>query len=246
MSRTNGSGQVPISKETLNIQPLQIAIDGPVAAGKGDIASRLAQELGLLYVYTGAMYRALALACLRQGISLKDEAKVISLLGTTGIDLLPSGPNDPHPYKVILNQKDVTEQIFRQEVAMGASDVSTIARVRVWMVSRQQEIAQGKSVVVEGRDIGLRVLPKAQLKIYLTAAVEERAKRRWLQFKERGIDQNFAEVLADTQARDLQDTTRTVDPLRKLPDAWELDTTDLNQAEVVAEIKQELQRRHLV
>jgi len=226
--------------------PLQIAIDGPVASGKGDIAGRLAKELHLTYIYTGAMYRMLALACIEEGFSTKDEVSVLSVLRKASISLAPPTSSGIHPFVAILNGKDVTERIFKQDVATGSSDVGIIPKVRQWMVARQQEMANGKSVVMEGRDIGLRVLPNAQLKIYLTATLDERASRRWLQFKEKGIMKTRDEVLADTKLRDNQDTTRPTDPLQKLPDAWELDTTGMTQEDVVGRIKEELTRRKLL
>lgn len=226
--------------------PLQVAIDGPVAAGKGDISARLARELGLVYVYTGAMYRALALDCLEQKIPLKDAQKIMVRLSTVSIDLVDPDPNSEYAYKVLLNGRDVTERISHPDVSMGASDVSTIPEVRVEMVKRQKKIAEGKRVVMEGRDIGLRVLPQAQLKIYLTASPEERSRRRQLQWQKKGITKTFEEVFADTLKRDTQDTERPVDPLQKLPEAWQLDTTGLSQEEVVAKIKEELARRNLL
>jgi cytidylate kinase len=227
--------------------PLQIAIDGPVGAGKSDVSNRLAQELGLTHLYTGAMYRALALACLHSGISPSDQPRVIQLLATTTIDLTPGSKRG---YTVLLNQEDVTEQLFTPEVSAASSDVSVISEVRKHMVALQQKMAEGKSVVMEGRDIGLRVLPNAQLKIYLTADVAERAKRRWEQLKMHGKVEDsaltFEKVLEETKARDFQDMNRAVDPLRKLPEAWELDTTHLSQDQVVAAIKQRLGERGLL
>jgi len=228
------------------MKPLQIAIDGPVAAGKGDIAARIAKKFGLLYVYTGAMYRALALACIRKGIPTKDTQGVLDVLDKSTIELVDPGRANRLPYKVLLNGEDVTEEIFQQRVAMGASDVSTIPQVRVFMVERQKELARGKAVVMEGRDIGLRVLPKAQLKIYLTASVEERAHRRWLQWKEKSIEKSLEEVIDDTKKRDVQDTMRRADPLQRLPDAWELDTTAMDQQRVVDAIEKELTKRNLL
>jgi len=225
-------------------KPLQIAIDGPVAAGKGDIAARLAKECHLVYIYTGAMYRALALACIRNGVSFDDKAQVLSTLSLITLDFGQADPGET--CKIFLNKEDVTDAIFEQSVATGASKVSAIPEVRKQLVARQQEIASGKDVVVEGRDIGLRVLPQAQLKIYLTASPEERARRRFLQWKEKGIAKTFEETLLDTKNRDSQDMTRDADPLMKLPDAWELDTTGLSQDEVIRRIKVELQNRHLV
>jgi len=227
-------------------EPLQIAIDGPVASGKGDIASRLAKKLHLLYIYTGAMYRALALACIEQGISCNDEEKVVRLLATLSIDIVPPQEHDAYPYRVLLNGNDVSARIQKQDAAQGASDVGVISAVRQWMVARQKELARGMSVVMEGRDIGLRVLPHAQLKIFLTASSEVRAKRRFLQWQEKGITKTFEETLIDTKIRDEQDTTREADPLKKLSDSWELDTTTMTQDEVVNAIIGELKKRKLL
>lgn len=226
--------------------PLHIAIDGPVASGKGDIAGRLAKELQLTYIYTGAMYRMLALACIEKGVSTKDAEAVTAVLRELSMTLLPPTEKSAHPFVAMLGGSDVTDRIFQQDVAIGSSDVGTIPAVRQWMVARQQDMAQGKSVVMEGRDIGLRVLPEAQLKVYLTATLEERARRRWLQFKEKGIDKTSEEVLADTKLRDHQDMTRPTDPLQKLASAWELDTTGMTQEQVVSRIKEELKRRDLL
>jgi cytidylate kinase len=228
-------------------RPLQIAIDGPVAAGKGDIAARLAKEFGLTYIYTGAMYRMLALACIRQTTPLKDEAKVLAVLSDITMDLTPpqAGQHD-RVTTALLNDDDVTDRIMAPDTAQGASDVATLPQVRKLMVKRQQDMAGGRAVVMEGRDIGLRVLPKAQLKIYLTASVEERARRRMEQWKTKGIVKSLDEVLTDTKIRDEQDMSRATDPLVKLPDAWELDTTGMDQDRVVDTIREELVRRQLL
>ncbi len=233
--------------EELNfMKPLQIAIDGPVASGKGDISARLAKEFGLVYVYTGAMYRALALACIESEVPLKDQEKVLAMFSKINIDLVDPDQGSEYAYKVLLNGRDVTERVTHPDTSMGASEVGTLPMVRVEMVKSQQKIAENKRVVMEGRDIGLRVLPDAQFKIYLTASVEERAKRRQVQWESKGIVKPFDEVLKETKERDDQDMKRATDPLQKLPDAWELDTTSLNQEEVVAKIKAELERRHLL
>lgn len=227
-------------------RPLQIAIDGPVAAGKGDIASRLASELGLVYIYTGAMYRVLALACIREGVPFKNADRVLGVLGHISVELSQPARGSGRSFSALLNGKDVTERIFEQDVAMGSSDVSVIPEVRRIMVERQRQMAAGKPVVMEGRDIGLKVLPDAQLKIYLTASLDERARRRFRQWQEKGTHKSFEETLADTKERDLQDTTRKTDPLMKLPDAWELDTTDMSQDQVVDAVRKELKKRNLL
>jgi cytidylate kinase len=226
--------------------PLQIAIDGPVASGKGDIASRLAGKLNLLYIYTGAMYRALALACIRQGVSCTDEIKVMRILQDISIEIVAPDSESVYPYAILLDHKDVTERISKQDTAQGASDVGILPGVRRLMVTRQKKMAQGKRVVMEGRDIGLRVLPEAGMKIYLTASVGERARRRFLQWQQKGIKKTFEKTLTDTKIRDLQDTTREIDPLQKLSDAWELDTTHMSQDQVVRRICGELKKRNLI
>jgi cytidylate kinase len=225
---------------------LQIAIDGPVASGKGDIAARLAKKFGLVNIYTGAMYRMLALACLEAGVSLKDSEAVMGILSKITLDLGKPVAGSSYSYSAWLNGRDVTERIIHQDAAMGASDVSKIPQVRAFMVIKQQAMAKNRSVVMEGRDIGLRVLPKAHLKIFLTASVEERARRRQFDWQAKGYKKTLAETLEDTKNRDLQDTTRATDPLTKVADAWEIDTTELKQEEVVSRIEGELKRRGLI
>jgi CMP/dCMP kinase len=226
--------------------PLQIAIDGPVGAGKSDISARLAQELGLVYLYTGAMYRALALACFRNGIGYKDAPRVRPLLEKYRIDLTESDPKSGKAFKVLLNGEDVTQELFQPEIDKGSSAVSTIPEVRRFMVKRQQDMASNQRVVMEGRDIGLRVLPGATLKIFLTATLEERARRRHELQQAKGLRKSYAEVLQDTRDRDLQDSTRQADPLTKTSDAWELDTTGMTREQVVERIINELKIRHLI
>ena len=220
---------------------IQIAIDGPVAAGKGDIALRLAKELGIVYIYTGAMYRALGLACIKRLVPMDDQKRVLKVLQSIHIDLQYSPVNEK-PYQVFLDGNDVTQRIIEQDTASAASAVGVHAAVRKEMVVKQKHIAEGKSVVMEGRDIGLRVLPDAQLKIYLTASIEERAKRRLEQFRINKIEKSYDEVLSDTKKRDEQDMGRVADPLMKLPDSWELDTTGMTQGQVVEAIKLELKK----
>jgi len=229
----------------VNTIPLQIAIDGPVAAGKGDIAARLAKELHLIFINTGAMYRMLALACIRNQIERKDESKVMNVLDRINIDLQPSTKESEKTYVAILDGTDVTDRLLDPDVSIGSSDVATIPSVRKKMVELQQKMVIGKRVVMEGRDIGLRVLPNSQLKIFLTASPEERAKRRQEQWQEKGIDKTFQEVFEETKLRDKQDSERATDPLQILPDAWKLDTTSLTQEQVVQKIIDELKKRKL-
>ena len=231
---------------TMSKPPLQIAIDGPVAAGKGDIAEHLARKIGAIYLYTGAMYRALALACIQTHTDPANAELVKALLLQLNIDLLPAIPGKQQAFKILLNSEDVTERIFASDVATIVPEVSKHKDVRKIMVNRQQRLTQGKRVVMEGRDIGKRVLPQAQLKIFLTAILEERATRRLKQFKLKGINKSFEEVLAETKHRDEQDMKRDTDPLEKHTDAWELDTTNLTQEQVVESIVVELKKRHLL
>lgn len=229
-----------------NMEYLQIAIDGPVAAGKGDIAARLAKQCRLVYINTGAMYRMLALACIEHGVSCTDAEGVLAILGKSTIDLGIPDASSSKTFLAFLNGQDVTDRILAPDVSEGSSDVAVIPEVRRRMVELQKIMAKGKPVVMEGRDIALRVLPHAQLKIYLTASLEERAKRRFRQWQEKGIAKTLEETIEDTRMRDTQDMTRQTDPLQKLPDAWELDTTGLSQEQVVDRIVEELQKRKLI
>jgi len=225
---------------------LQIAIDGPVAAGKGDIAARLAKKLHLLYIYTGAMYRMLALACMQDHVSMQDEQAVDRMLEKSRIALEKPEKGTKETFIAKLNGVNVTDRILDPDVANGASDVSVFPSVRAVMVNRQQHIADDQDVVMEGRDIGLRVLPNAQLKIFLTASLEERAKRRFAQWQKKGINRSMEQVVEETRLRDKQDMERFTDPLQKLPDAWELDSTNLSQEQVVDAIIAELTKRNLI
>ncbi len=226
--------------------PLQIAIDGPVGAGKSDISRKLADRLGILYLYTGVMYRTVALVCLEENIPVENENLVTKRLASLDIALLPAPVDAKLPVRVKRGACDITEQLFSPAVESTVPKVASLKSVRAEMVARQQQIAAGQSVVAEGRDIGLRVLPDAQIKIYLTATLEERAKRRLVMMEAKGEQTSFDTVYADTQKRDQIDMTRAVDPLQKLPDAWELDTTGMTQDEVIDAIVTELTKRGLL
>lgn len=238
--------KVSIHSQEKDMTPLQIAIDGPVGSGKSHVASALAKELGITYLYTGAMYRACALIAQQHTISFKDEEHIIPILQQTTIDLQPVSEESSLPCRVTVNGEDVTEALFTPELDQGASDISMLSAVRALMVKRQQEMASGRSVVMEGRDIGLRVLPNAHIKIFLTASLEERAKRRQQQYEKRGISKTFETILEETKKRDIQDTTREADPLQKLSESWEYDTTGKNPEIVIAEIIRELKKRQLL
>ncbi|MCY1714215.1 (d)CMP kinase [Caproiciproducens galactitolivorans] len=200
---------------------IAIAIDGPAGAGKSTIARRAAAELGYIYVDTGALYRAVGLFMIKKGISPSDSAAVCPLLEQVQIRLAFQNGEQ----KVLLGNGDVTGEIRTPEVSMAASDVSAIPEVRTFLFSLQQNIAKTNNVVMDGRDIGTVVLPNAQVKIFLTASPEERAKRRFAEMKEKGEPVVFEEVLADLKKRDYNDSHRTVAPLVPAETAIVVDTT---------------------
>lgn len=221
---------------------LHIAIDGPVAAGKGTVAAEIAQRLDIVYVDTGAMYRAVALLGIQNNINLYDENKIARLLEKSKIEFKKVEHNHG-TYDIFLNCRNVSKEIRTQEASEGSSIVATLPRVRKFLVEKQQEIAKNQSVVMEGRDITTKVLPNADLKIYLTADQEERARRRQKQQAEKGIKQKFKEVLQETKKRDARDTQRTADPLVIAPDAYVLDSTNLTVDQVVEEIVSRLNNK---
>lgn len=219
-----------------------IAIDGPVAAGKGTISPLLAKNLNGFYLYTGAMYRCLALLCIKRGIDTKDENAVVNILPEFRINVSDN--------KVFLNGEDVTQRIKEEDVAMASSKVAVIKKVREEMVSIQREIAnklidEGKIVIAEGRDTATRVFPNAKLKIFLTATPEVRAKRRRLQIEERGEKTEFENVLKDVKLRDEHDSDREIDPLVKTPQAFGyfiLNDSEMSEEETIKTIIKEVEK----
>lgn len=216
----------------------QIAIDGPVAAGKGTVARLLAQRLGWLYVDTGAMYRAAALLAVRAGVPLEDGKAVAKLVAKARFEMKnPQGrERDGRLTTLIVNDEDVSWEIRREEFSHGSSVVAVEKEVREVLVRKQQEIAGRQNVVMEGRDITFRVLPDAQLRIFLTASEEERARRRQRQLEDRGEPVDYAQVLEELKKRDVRDSSRKTDPMHVTPDVWLFDTTDLTVEEVVEKI----------
>ena len=209
-----------------------IAIDGPSGAGKSTAAKAVARELGFMYLDTGAMYRTIGLYMLRQGVALDDAETILRRLPEADIEVrFVDGEQ-----KMFLNGEDVSAAIRTPEGSAAASRVSVIPEVRTKMVEMQQRIAADNDVVMDGRDICLYVLPNAQLKLFLTASAEERARRRWLERKEQGSDQTYEEVLKDVIERDERDSRRAASPLEKAPDAVEIDSSHMSLEEVVAEI----------
>ena len=208
---------------------LNIAIDGPVGAGKSTVADAVAERLGILHLDTGAMYRALGLTALRRGIDTQDERAVVELC--LGLDI--SVRHEADGQHTFVEGEDVTGLIRTQEVSMAASTVSRYAEVRRAMVKVQQKLAAETDMLLDGRDICTTVLPNATAKIYLTAAAEERARRRWLELKKKGMPEPYEEVLQAVRDRDNQDMNRQVEPLRQAEDAVLVDSSELTFDQVV-------------
>ncbi len=198
-----------------------VAIDGPSGAGKSTLARRIAEELGFLYVDTGALYRALALAAQRAGITPDDEVAVEALLARTVVDL---AREDGVP-KVLLQGEDVSEAIRAHEISKLASDLSALPVVRAFLLQKQRDFTLHHNVIMDGRDIGTVVLPDANVKIFLTADTECRARRRYDELMERGQDVSFEDVYRDVLSRDENDSRRALAPLRPAEDALIVNTT---------------------
>ena len=214
--------------------PLTIAIDGPVGAGKSTISDVVANRLGILHLDTGAMYRAVGLYMLDHGVDPRDQETVCALCeeGKALVDVRYADGAQ----QTLLNGQDVSSRIRAQEVGQAASAVSRYPAVRRMLVRRQQEMAKGQSMLLDGRDIGTVVLKDASVKIYLTASPESRARRRMLQLREKGDETPFEAILAEVNARDYQDTHRETDPLRQAEDAVLVDSSDLTFDETVSAI----------
>ncbi|MBE5783508.1 MAG: (d)CMP kinase [Clostridiales bacterium] len=214
--------------------PLTIAIDGPVGAGKSTISDEVARRLGILHLDTGAMYRAVGLATLKAGIDPRNEEAVCDLCEKGGAQVDVRYENGAQ--MTLLNGEDVSGQIRTQEAGSAASSVSRYVPVRKMLVKRQQEMAAHQPMLLDGRDICTVVLPHAKVKIFLTASAEARAQRRMEQLREKGDMTPFEEVLREVNARDLQDTTRALDPLRKADDAHLVDSSNLTFEETIQAI----------
>lgn len=215
-----------------------IAIDGPAGAGKTTVARALARRLGLTHIDTGAMYRAVALKCLRNGVALADVDGVERMARSAEIAFEWSGYGNDAPQRVFLDGEDVTEAIRTPEVSALSSPVSAIPGVRQELVRQQRAMAAAGNVVMEGRDVGTVVLPNADVKVFLTASSEERARRRWRELKQRSIPVELEAVLREIQERDERDSTRANSPLRPAEDAVVIDTDALTADEVTEQIIQ--------
>jgi cytidylate kinase len=215
--------------------PLIVAIDGPAGVGKSTVSRRVARELGLPMIDTGAMYRAIGLAAVRRGIGLHDAAALEALANEVRIDFVPG-----ERAHVLLDGEDVTELIRTQEISMAASHVSAVPAVRRVMVRLQQELGRRNGGVLEGRDIGTKVFPDTPHKFFLTARPEVRARRRLHDLEQRGTPEPYEKVLAETVQRDQQDSTRADSPLT-YDDTYRLiDTSDVTIDDVVRQIVEEV------
>ncbi|MCD7833615.1 MAG: (d)CMP kinase [Lachnospiraceae bacterium] len=209
-----------------------IAIDGPAGAGKSTIAKRAAQELSFIYVDTGAMYRAIALGLLRRGTDIEDAAALAAALDVTEVGIRYMD-GEQHVY---LNGEDVSSRIRTETVSDMTSRSSAIPAVRAKLTDLQRELARQENVLMDGRDIGTMILPDADLKIFLTASVETRAKRRYLEQAQKGENCSLEEIEKDIRERDYRDSHRETAPLRQAEDAVRIDSSEMTIEEVVAEI----------
>ena len=222
--------------------PYMIAIDGPAAAGKSTIGELLALELDYLYFDTGVMYRAVTWAAMERGIAIEDEAAISSLAQELRIDVLQPTVQDGRQYTVCVDGEDVTWDLRRPEVDYGVSPVSAYPAVRAALTAQQRRIGLQGRVVMVGRDIGTVVLPEAPLKIYLDATVEARARRRYLENRQRGQKARYADILRAMRRRDQIDSQRDAAPLRPAADAVIIDTTGLPIEQVMAQVHELIQK----
>ena len=211
------------------MKKIAIAIDGPAAAGKSTVAKLVAKKLGFTYIDTGAMYRAVTLYCLEKNVDCQNDEEVNKLINEIRIELHPD-------YRVVLNDRDVTKEIRSTPVAQNVSYIAANKAVRLFLVDQQRLLAENTSVVMDGRDIGTYVLPNAEVKIFQIASVETRAKRRYLENIEKGIECSLEDIYEEIKMRDRIDSGRAFAPLSKADDAISLDTSDLTIDEVVSAI----------
>ena len=216
-----------------------VAIDGPAGTGKGTVTKILSKRTGLINIDTGAMYRCVTLECINKGISEKDEYQIKKLLEDIDIKLI----NNNGEQKVLLNGIDVSEEIRKPIVNDNVSSISALKFVRDKITPMQQKMAEENDIIMEGRDIGTVVFPKADVKIYLDCAMEETARRRYKQNLSKGINESYEEVLASMKKRQEFDSTREIAPFIKAEDAILIDTTNMTIDEVVKEIEEIIRRK---
>ncbi len=217
-------------------RPSTIAIDGPAASGKSTIGELLAERLGYLYFDTGVMYRAVTWAALSQRMAIEDEARVTALAQSLQIDVVRPTVDDGRQYTVLADEQDITWEIRKPEVDRGVSPVSAYAGVRAALTAQQRRIGQKGQIVMVGRDIGTVVLPDADLKVYLDATVEERARRRYREVVARGEPAEYDAVLDSVRRRDEIDSGRSLAPLHAAEDAVVIDTTPLSVEQVLERV----------
>jgi CMP/dCMP kinase len=223
------------------VSALIIAIDGPSAAGKSTLAKRLAKDLGFTYLDTGGMYRALALKVLREGIDIGNDGALTELIGRTAIDLVVTEGK----LKVLLDGEDVSHEIRTPEVSQMASKASTLEMVRRWMLVLQRGFGRRGNVVAEGRDIGTVVFPDAEVKIYLDASAQERARRRVEELRQAGRQVSLDETLREMWERDKRDSERDLAPLRKADDAIAIDSTSVDAEALAQRVMQQIRKKPL-
>lgn len=215
---------------------LTIAIDGPAGAGKSTVAHQVAQKLGYLYLDTGVMYRAVTYTALKRHADISDEPAIVALAEQIQIDIVTNAANDCCTHTVYVNQVDVTDHLYSASVDSHVSPVSEYAGVREAMTKQQRRFGERGGVVMVGRDIGTVVFPDADLKFYLDAAVEVRARRRWLDYQKKGRQADYDDILAALKRRDKIDSQRAVSPLQVADDAITIDTTSMNIQDVVEKV----------
>ena len=216
-----------------------ITVDGPSGAGKGTLCYALAEKLGFALLDSGAIYRVTALAALKRAVDLSDEFQLAELARNLNIEFLPVDGE----VNIMLDDMNVSSLIRTQEVAEAASKIAVFPQVRAALLQLQQDFAKNEGLIADGRDMGTVVFPNAQVKLFLDASAEERAKRRYNQLQNKGISGNFAQILAEIKERDLRDRNRAVAPLKPADDAFLLDSTTLSIDEVICQALSYIQQR---
>ena len=219
---------------------ISVAIDGPSGAGKSTVAKAVAKQFGCLYVDTGAIYRTVGLAAQKAGLDSRDAAGVVALLPSISVDITYDADGTQ---AMLLGGEDVSAEIRTPKSSLYASDISTVPEVRAFLLEMQREMARKHDVIMDGRDIGTVVLPDAQVKVFLTASAEARARRRCQELKEKGMETPFDEVLRDIEYRDRQDSARAAAPLKAAEDAVTVDSSGLTFAETVEAVGALIRRK---
>jgi cytidylate kinase len=229
----------------INKKNLQIAIDGPIGTGKSTLAYALSKKLKMVYIYTGVMYRTVAWLALRNNILLDNDQQLLKLIKKQKLELKRPTKKD-RSTNVYLSGKDITNNLFTKEVSEATPKVAELRKIREYLVKIQKDLAKNKAVVMDGRDIGSHVLPKADLKIFLDANLKTRVKRRWQQLNKIKKPRSFSQVLSEIKKRDYEDSHRQVDPLKCTPYHWRLDTSKLSLEQEIDMIITKLKAKKLI